>query len=571
MNGVSRPLRSRLRTIGTPIIVAGALFVIALPAALFFADVVDDEGYLTFIMARIVGQEPLAGLFYLKTRPAISLVYAVPAMLGWKVFLAAHVAVASLGVLLFVRAIQRLGGREQVAAWVFVLSPVFVYGAVAGYLNTDGLAVLAIAFDGVVHADSRFRRVWAGLAIAAGFLSRYELAPFFASLWLFVLFQRKDLLVASATVLVGVVYGLAGAVYHEDIEWFVRFGPHFATPPSYYREDLFSSAHSLPEQLAFFMTQLVSVTPFWLLPIATRKRDLPPLVRWLLVGGGISLLTVVLLPWFGIIGYQLQARYLLFLLPCAALSAAFVPQEHRRFLWLLPLIPLSLSPWWGWTNTLIAGPAFLAPVLATLWMGSVWWPALPDRLGIPPWTRSITIFAALTTTAIVAFFQVSFRADLLRDTRKTMDFLESTIEPRSAIFTNVHGLGPGLEARGHAFPVFFLPNHLMLLELRGLTNPANGQRARVARAVESCLYGQALWPCKLREEGPRAGDLLVLFSDCRTDMVFPISQWLAESERIGVAGSIEVRRFVRAPERTPPSTDLAAQILDYPCDSRSPN
>lgn len=538
-----------------PAFVAAAFLVVALPAALWLSDNADDEGYLTFLLARIVGHEPLAGLFFLKTRPLISSIYALPAALGWKVFLAAHVVVSVLGVLFAGLAAQRLGGRGGVAAAVVALSPVYVHGAVAGYPNNDGFAVAVLALLLGTH-PARWARVLMGAVLALGFLSRFEFAPVFAGLWLHAVVSRRDLLVGGSTLVVGLAYALVGAAYHGDFSWPLSFPPAFTEPPDYhaafFEAQRFHAAH-----LGTVAMRLLAVTPLWLLPVAIRTHDLFPVARWFLAAAAVSFALVLAFPASGgVFWFPHLARHFLVWLPGVALAAAFSHaldlSGARRLLWALPAVPVAMAPWWGWRSG-AAGWAFAVPVLVAL-----------VRFSTRRTSASLVV-ASLLALSIAAFFADAFRRDLWVQTREAIAFTEASATPPARVFTNVKGLGPGLEARGRAVEVRFLPNHSILYELQDLTNPDNGQRARVARVVEEDLYGRALWPCRLPADGPRPGDLLVWLPDERLDIVFPMRAWLRESERLWGSGSLEARRFTQKPARRAALEGLAAHVAAYPC------
>lgn len=582
------------RSFRGPALAAAAFLVVALPAALCLSDHADDEGYLTYLLARIVGKEPLAGLFFLKTRPLISSIYALPAALGWKVFLAAHVVVSALGVLSIGVAAQRLGGRGGVAAAVVALSPVYFHGAVAGYPNNDGLAVAAMC---LLLATNRKRRsrVLLGAMLALGFLSRFEFAPVFAGLLLHAVVSRRDTLAVGSTLVVGLAYALAGAAYHGDLLWPLAFPPAFSGPPDYHAA-FFASQRIEPDHLGTVAMRLAAVTPLWLLPLALRLRDIPVVFRWFLVASASSFALVLVFPASGgVFWFPHLARHFLVLLPGAALAAAF-PQAlstsgARRLLWGLPAISLAMAPGWGWRSAVVVW-AFAAPAVAAAGGSARRWPLASVAL------------AVLLASSVAAFFHGAFRADLWGWTREALAFVEAHVPPGARVFTNVKGLGPGLDARGHGelggrgeggwagsiekggrgagggagpielggwareVDVRFLPNHAILYELQDLTNPRNGQRSRVADAVEGDLYGRALWPCRLPEEGPRTGDLLVWLPDERLDLVFPVRAWLEQSERLWGSGSIEARRFTREPTRLAPREGIAAHVADYPCLAR---
>lgn len=553
-----------------PAVVAAAFVALALPAV-WLADNADDEGYLTYLLARVVGEEPLAGSFFLKTRPLISAIHALPAALGWKAFLAWHVVVSALGVLFVGAAAQRLGGRGGVAAAVVALSPAYLHGAVAGYPNNDGLAVAALALF-LTTCSSRWTRVLLGATLAFGFLSRFEFAPIFAGLVLHAAVSRRDAVVIGSALLAGLAYALAGAAYHQDLLWPLAFPPAFSGPPEYHA-GFFASQRLEPAHLGIVALRLAAVTPLWLLPVALRPRDIPVVFRWFWVASATSFALVLLFPASGgVFWFPHLSRHFLVWLPCAALAAAF-PRAlslsgARCLLWGLPAIPLAMSPWWGWRSAVVVW-SFAAPAVAAAVRSA-------GRRSLVP-----VAVAVLLASSVAAFFAGAFRRDLWVENRETLAFVEGRVSPGTRVFTNVKGLGPGLDARGvgnlggreagggaREVEVRFLPNHAILYELQDLTNPRNGQRSRVSRVVEENLYGRALWPCRLPDEGPATGDLLIWLPDHRLDIVFPIQRWIGQSEEVWRFGTIEVRRFAQDPERTPPREGLAAHVADYPCRDR---
>ncbi|HQL56497.1 MAG TPA: hypothetical protein PLN07_02675, partial [Myxococcota bacterium] len=73
-----------------------------------------------------------------------------------------------------------------------------------------------------------------------------------------------------------------------------------------------------------------------------------------------------------------------------------------------------------------------------------------------------------------------------------------------------------------------------------LTNHVNNQNKRWVNAVENNFYGNLLWPCLADKRPLNAGDLLVLSSDKRAGVIYPIEIWKQNSSMIEHVGGFEI-------------------------------
>ncbi len=509
----------RLRRVGRPALIAAAYFCVAGVAALQWRGLVDDEGYYTWLMARVLWAEPLATGFYLKCHPFLSAAYALPSRLGWPAFLVAHVLVAALTVWLIGRVAERLGGRGWVASAIVAVSPTFFVCATAGQSNVDGIAILALALYGYT-GRGRAAATLAGLAMVAGLLGRFEFAPLFLGFLAHAAFHGRWRVVAAAAA-GGLAYWLGGAVYHGDLAWPLELPPTLLWPMPYHGA-LFESQRLAWSHLGEVALMLASVTPFWPVLAAAHWRALPDLARWCAGLLGLAALLMVGLPAVGGVGY--------------------FPHIDRHFLVVLPLLAI----WAGFARA-------------------------PSPLAASPARRRVA--AALAVAAVAASIGAnaleSQRWPVMQSTRALLAALEGRVEPGRAIYTNVKGVDLGLQAAGRDVPVRFLLNHEMVVQLLGLVNPGNDQALRIAEAMTPRLYGQAAWPCRLGAEGPRRGDLLVLKPDVRVGLLYPVVEWQRESEPLATVAGIEVRRFTVDRASVSPPGAAGSPALTFPCDPAS--
>src|SRR5262245_5081236 len=98
-----------------PLVVAVGFALVGV-VAIFSGRFIDDEGYLTWISARLLDDSFLATLFFLKFHPTLVVLYGLPALLGFRGFLVCHVLFAASGVYLTGRLARRFGAHATVAS-----------------------------------------------------------------------------------------------------------------------------------------------------------------------------------------------------------------------------------------------------------------------------------------------------------------------------------------------------------------------------------------------------------------------------------------------------------------------
>src|SRR5215471_17911581 len=82
-----------------------------------------DEGIFSFDLAAALPRAFLPLIFYVKVKPPIVLLYALPAQLGLRAFLVAHAALAAGAVWLSAAAARRLGlASPSLAGWTLATS-----------------------------------------------------------------------------------------------------------------------------------------------------------------------------------------------------------------------------------------------------------------------------------------------------------------------------------------------------------------------------------------------------------------------------------------------------------------
>jgi hypothetical protein len=218
-----------LERAGTDIRVAfGLASVVALVAivAIRTDAFLNNEGIFGYLFAGMVGDDPVATLFFLKSRPPLAAFYALPAALGFDAYAIVHALVAAAAVPLTAVVARSAGQRwPNLPAALVAGSAMLVPCAASGVGNSDGMTL------GILAAALLFawrRPALAGAVCALLPLARAETALLVLALVAHVLVrggsERWRFLLGLAVP--AVVYAAAGAVYHEDALWFVHHPPH---------------------------------------------------------------------------------------------------------------------------------------------------------------------------------------------------------------------------------------------------------------------------------------------------------------------------------------------------------
>ncbi|MCH9683563.1 MAG: hypothetical protein K0V04_19145 [Deltaproteobacteria bacterium] len=509
-----------MRSSGRAVIVLLTLAYVGLAGAAVVDDrFLHDEGLLTRLLAALVGREPMAALFLQKARPPLAALYAPVASMPLSVFLWAHVLVAALAVPLTAATARTLGHpRPELAAAVVALSPMFIAAGASGLMNSD--AVVGVA--AFAWCWSRGRLLTAGIVMGALVWVRAELAVLALAYAAWSAWDRKPRAWIGLAAF-PVVYGLAGALYHGDLLWMVHFPPALSRP----MEDNPFWDHQTAASMPMVVGAVLAVTPAVVWLGLWRARDAHVVERVGLAAVVVLAVALVVLPRWRVFNFDTSPRYLLPILPFVALAVARV---------LSSLGPDAATPG-GWRRGLGLG---LAAALALV----------SERLGGGPWALIAVAVAAmavvlggagwstasrLVAAGLVAAGPLAFGSGARLARRQQAGVLDQMVvrlaehpewEDRP-LFTNAPLLSAYLERSG-GLPgrdVRYMVQADQLYELTTLSNPANGQRARLLSALGEGFHGRPVFPDALSPETIPPDAVFVLTEDPRLALVMPPARW----------------------------------------------
>ncbi|MCA9692055.1 MAG: hypothetical protein KC636_20805, partial [Myxococcales bacterium] len=265
-----------------------------------------DEGLLSWFFAGILADEPIATLFFLKARPPLALLYAPISGLGLDVFLWLHVLVAALAIPLMAAVARALGqGAPNLVALALAAPPMMLAAAPSGVGNTDAITGLALALYLLV---ARRSPAAAGLVAGALPLVRAEITIYVLALALYCLPRaRRRFLYALPAV--GLALALAGALYHQDVLWFIHYPPTLTSPGQ--DTPAFGEHGYAQASLGQTAGALLSIAPLLGLLALLPWRALHPLERALLLAGLAFGLAIRGLPFTGLFHFDDSPRYAL--------------------------------------------------------------------------------------------------------------------------------------------------------------------------------------------------------------------------------------------------------------------
>ena len=447
--------------------VIAAAFVAAGLAVIQANTFLNDEGVLTWIFAGLTSEAPLDMLFFLKARPAISLLYAPVAALGLSPFLWVHLLVAAVAVPLTASLARRFDHhRPLLPAALLALSPLYFAAAAAGVQNTDGTVGLLL----VAWLMSRNFPLTAGLFLGAVVLGRIEIAFFAVVLAAYAaLTPGRRRLLLGAVAIPG-LYFLAGTVYHGDLLW-----------PLHYPSSVFSNpAIGAAERAGYggSLRDLVS-TALGLTPVVGA-------LAWISLRGRGALENVLIL---AAIAFVLVIRVLPFT------QLIYVDASPRYVLPALPFLCLGvgrvLESWGAKGRRAWAAPAMLLAVVALVSLGleARTIVLLFAAAGICVLAAAVASRSRLRAAMIVLAGAAAGFLPLLPGTRLLLGERAQQLEqirqwiaaahvPRhTAVVTDRHLLGIWLAeyAPELGVEVRHLVTADMLYELKALTNPATHQ------------------------------------------------------------------------------------------------
>ncbi len=539
--------------------VVTALFVAVATLWIALGAPASDEGTLTWFGAAFFVDHPAAAFFLQRFHPSLGLLYAPAAAVGWSAFLAAHVALAAAGVYAAGRWSARLGGEGLLAAAVVAASPAYLFGAVTGQSNTDGVALLLVG-GALAEGPSPARRLCGGLVLGLLVWARYECALVVGALSLHALLRAERRPAALGAALYALAYLAAGALYHGSPRWF------FEQPPLEDAAPGISEAfrlHASADGLRRVCVSLALVSGAW--PVVLTRAALgPPGAHRALALQAALMFAFVASSFFGLNGPEVVPRYLSVGLPAVALAAGF-----SRALVAVP------------SRTGVAGAAGIAawflsqphePASALL-LVAVLLPAATSLLPLaPPARRGPAWLTALLAPAIAAALSPRdvARIESVRAPVALADVvarLARQHRPRRVV-TNVQSLAPELVRRGVP-GARYLAAFDVALAINVAASPRRGQRAALLDSFQRRYErGGAVLPCALERVDFLPGDLVVLAPEWRTDALTPAAVWEPFTERVARVGDVTVLRVARGPARVtlpPPPPALAGARLDDLC------
>jgi hypothetical protein len=536
-----------------------ALFVTAAALWIALGDPASDEGMLTWFSAAFFVDHPAAALFLQRFHPSLGALYAPAAALGWGAFVAAHVALAAAGVYAVSRWVARLGGDGLLASLVVASSPAYLFGAVTGQSNTDGVALLLIA-GALAEGPSPARRLGGGLVLGLLVWARYEYAPVVVALSLHALLHAERRPVALGAALYALTYLGAGALYHGSPVWFIEQAPLEDAAPGI--AEAFR-LHASAEAVRRVWVSLALVSGAW--PVVLTRAALgPPGAHRALALQVALMFAFVTSPFFGVNGPEVVPRYLSVGLPAVALAAGF-----SRALVATPS-RATVSGCVGvvaWFLSQTAEPASALLLVAVLL------PAATALLPLaPPARRGPAWLAVLLAPSLVAALSPRdvARIESTRAPVAVADVvarLARRHRPRR-IITNVQSLVPALLLRDVTVARYLVAYDVAL----GMNAAAASRRGQRAALLDSFRRryerGGAVMPCDLGGIDFLPGDLVVLAPEWRTDALTPPTVWEPFTEPVARVGEVTVLRVTRGPARValpPPPPALAGARVDDLC------
>ncbi len=496
------------------------LYLVLASSAVLDDRFLHDEGLLLHLLGELVGREPWATVFLQKARPPVALLYAPVAGAGLGVFLWLHVLVCAAAVPLCALAAHRLGqARPEVAAAVVALSPMYIGAGAAGLMNAD--AVVGVALVAALWAGGR--ALAAALVLGTLVWVRAELALLALTMLGWALWTRR-LRVVLGLAGFALVYGVAGAVYHQDLGWMLRFPPALPQPMA---DNPYWAQHEGDAVLPTVVLAVLSISPAVVLAGLWRSHRAPVVERLGVLFAMVFVAALVLLPQWRVFNFDLSPRYLLPVLPWLALAVGRVVDDvgpgadatggMRRALGLGLIAGLAIAAErWG------AG----ATALVAVGMGA----AMTALAGADRPLAARALLGALLVGGPLAF---GAGARLAR--RQQASSLDAMVEhlrehpewSAQPLYTNEPLLAAYLE-RGGALPgrdVRYLVQADQLHELTTLSNPDNGQRAAILSALRQGFYGVPVFPDELSPEAVPEGAVFVLRDDPRLAQVMPQQRW----------------------------------------------
>ncbi|MEM9191936.1 MAG: hypothetical protein AAGF12_22375 [Myxococcota bacterium] len=483
----------------------------------------NDEGLLTYYFAAMAGEAPLDVLFFMKSRPVVSLVFLPVAALGLDAFLIAHVLGASLAVVLVSMVAEALGHRRPwIAGAIMATSPLYLAGAPAGISNVD--AVVGVCLSVLLLVRGRP----GGAAAVAGalLLVRSELAIFVGALGVFLLWSdRRHRRAIAFLPAVPLVYVALGAMFHRAPLWALSFPPALtgAPPGSPHFDEGYGG------ELGSVGAALLAVTPALGLVGAVSWGRLLPIERAILGYAAVLFLFLVGFPFLGWFNFDDAPRYLLPMLPAVALLVSRALSDP--------------TPWRGGDALVLAG-GFVLGLLAyeqhrpeLLWAVVPWAGLIAVRWGSLAARRFVSAVPTLAVLFLLGASPLLMPATEILPAKARLEALLAACEGASApvCATNAHLLRTYGERSGRDVErVRYLLQMDQRYELETLTNPEVGQRARIFELLDAHFYAPPIDFDALPE-----GSLIVVEEDARFTASVPAHFEATASEAASNGGDAQ--------------------------------
>ena len=477
-----------------------------------------DEGLLTHLFALMTARAPAAALFLQKTRPPISALYA-PLSGSLDLFFWAHITVGALGVVALWLAARALGHAVPILApAILALSPLYIGGSVAGLSNTDAVAGLSL-FAWLYATD---RRVGAAALLGVLPWIRAELGVL-ALLVALGAIRRRSWKELGALPAFGILYGLAGSVYHQDPIWFLHYPPALPEPMP---GNPYWAEHEGSVRLADLVGTAVALTPVIPAVALVRWQGQRPLERLGLWFCLIFTLALVVLPAWWIFNFDQSPRYLLPVVPFIALAVGrlaggVIDELEDPGHFALPILGM------------LAALAYLAARQAPHPTGLIAVTVVSVALTTKRLGAHALAGALLTGLALIGPWVFADGGKI--DTRSTVPHLAQLVEglgdvvgdQPKVVYTNDPLLAVSLQRSGRLpnVTVFYIVQEDQRFELERLANPGVGQRETLWKAMEPNAYGRPIHPDALRPDAVPLGAVFALTKDARLPLVMPPERW----------------------------------------------
>ncbi len=479
---------------------------------------IHDEGLLTWLYASYLSRDPVATLFFLKAKPALAALNLPGSAFGLTGFYAGHVIIACAGVVATAAAARAARIREWgIAALLCACSPGYLFGTAAGFSNVDAAALTALVLWMI------FRRATPGFgtALVLSLLPwiRFEAAVFVVVTALALLARDRNPRFLAGLVALPLSYLSAGAVWHHDLLWFLHYPAAFAQIA-----DTGVLGTAVDEVSRFSVADaafaVITVTPAIGLALVPTAGGAP---RWVPVGQlctVVFLVAIAVLPQTGVaMGYS--QRYFLQILPLAALLAARRLESSPGALGVVGFAAVALGVWALLPNRSVGGtelPFILVALVATLAFLT-----LAERRR--PRLALVGLGAFVWAWPLSRLPLDVLQPQRYRLVTQAVDWLrEHPAEGGSAVVvTNLKLLDAHL-ARARLAPPLDVRCLIQTdneYELTELTNPTNGQRARVLALASWRFYGRGLLARQFAADPAPAGARVVLQRDTRLGAVDP--------------------------------------------------